>query len=351
MDNIKIFVRFNYDEPAAPIVETIELKGSFSKEKFKQDISEIIENRFRYLIIYTPKDIKQIVQILDYLNAKHKIEIDLDESNKLNNALISRINKKICYRVNTNIELRSLLNNIRYEYNISMPEEMFLKNYDELVNNQFIKTINIFNSNLDINSKLLYRCIERIGKITIDDEDYNTKEYIEILSKIENILKKIDGEEEFDKFMIIYRYLVSSINYDKESLKSKRHNAYNLKGALLEGKSVCSGYVEALVLLLNKVGIDCHKVFGNTREISEKCFPQHVWNQVKIKGKWYNCDVTWDSIQRDKNDYYEYCLISDNEFKRHYPLKNNQKIYKCDNSYDRKIIKIKSREENNEMEI
>lgn len=145
--------------------------------------------------------------------------------------------------------------------------------------------------------------------------------------------------------MIIYNYLVNSIDYEKNSL-----NRDSLKGALCDKKCVCAGYVEALSLLLSKAGIECNEVYGNTKLADSKGFPEHVWSQVKINGKWYNCDVTWDSIQRDKRDDYEFCLLSDSEFRSHYLLKKNQIVYNFEETFHRRNIKLSFKNENIDYE-
>ena len=162
---------------------------------------------------------------------------------------------------------------------------------------------------------------------------------------MEKIITRISSKNEFEKFIVIYSYLVNSIEYEKNSL-----NRDSLKGALCDKKCICAGYVEALSLLLSKAGIECNEVYGNTKLADGKGFPEHVWSQVKINGKWYNCDVTWDSMQKDKRDDYEFCLLSDSEFKRHYPLKKNQIVYSCEETFDRKIVKRALKDEIQETE-
>ena len=41
-----------------------------------------------------------------------------------------------------------------------------------------------------------------------------------------------------------------------------------------------------------------------------------VWNQVKIDGKWYNTDLTWDYIDIRYGNKLEYCLVSDEKFEK-----------------------------------
>ena len=65
-------------------------------------------------------------------------------------------------------------------------------------------------------------------------------------------------------------------------------NAHNAYGALVEGKAVCEGYAEALQCLLQRVGIQSVEVFGESRG------ENHAWNMVRIDGKYYLVDLTWN---------------------------------------------------------
>ena len=58
------------------------------------------------------------------------------------------------------------------------------------------------------------------------------------------------------------------------------------EGVFGRGLATCEGYHEAYTLLLNKVGIETRRVdsFGDA----------HVWTGVKLDGKWYNVDTTWN---------------------------------------------------------
>lgn len=61
-------------------------------------------------------------------------------------------------------------------------------------------------------------------------------------------------------------------------------------GALVKGKAFCMGYARAVSLCMNRLNIPC------AYEVTE----QHVWNRVKVNGKWYVEDATYndaDDIQ------------------------------------------------------
>ena len=104
--------------------------------------------------------------------------------------------------------------------------------------------------------------------------------------QVEAFTADLEGKSDFDKSRILYQRLVEWNSYD---MGVYHQTAY---GALIEKMSVCAGYARAYQLLLQAVGIPCLYVTGmadNGWEIGG-----HAWNIVKLDGKWYYADPTWD---------------------------------------------------------
>lgn len=334
MENIKVLIKLSYKNSNVPVIEDLNIDNDVNFNKIETIVNEVIKNGFMFMCIKMKKDTKKFIWIIDYLKSKiQRIEIDLSQSSDFDGQMLISTNN-LCYKIKSNTQLRFLFENMDFPYEISLPEDIFILNYDELIRNKNVRSVSIYDSNISLNQDLLDRCGEMIRDIEINDLSYSVSEYMKVKEVEEKIITRISSKNEFEKFMIIYNYLVNSIDYEKNSL-----NRDSLKGALCDKKCVCAGYVEALSLLLSKVGIECNEVYGNTKLADGKGFPEHVWSQVKINGKWYNCDVTWDSMQRAKRAGYEFCLLSDSEFTRHYPLKKNQIVYKCEETFDRENLK------------
>ena len=91
---------------------------------------------------------------------------------------------------------------------------------------------------------------------------------------------------------------------------------------------------------MKSTGIDCKYIYGIGRSWTDidrtHDGEAHGWNQVKIDGKWYNCDLTWDSNNIKENRPLEYCLQSDEEFILH----DTESVEKqeCSQSYDKNKI-------------
>ena len=81
------------------------------------------------------------------------------------------------------------------------------------------------------------------------------------------------------------------------------------------GESSCEGYAQAYTMLLSTAGIESYVVSGYS-----SYFLGHGWNLIKIDGKFYEADATWDDDNWDPNQEkipygtnYTYFLKSDAE--------------------------------------
>lgn len=115
-------------------------------------------------------------------------------------------------------------------------------------------------------------------------------------------------------FAEIVKKLAYDISYDYASLNADSPDSQSccrdMRGALLEGKTVCSGYADVLQQMLSCCNIESDVAIG----VINSDVPGHIWNQVKLNGKWYNVDLTGarDSIVEGKEPHH--MLLSNSEF-------------------------------------
>lgn len=179
---------------------------------------------------------------------------------------------------------------------------------------------------------------------------YNRDSYKAVREKIDEIISDISPSlSESQKFAIVYKRLGQLIEYDfnaiKDDMKSDEDlqtRVRNLYGGLIEGKAVCAGYADILWNILACVGVESRYVKGSidfergyTLRLSD---PEsgHAWNQVKLDGKWYYTDLTWDTDYiREGRFPLPYCLKSAKEFKGHerYDHEKNANVHKCEESF------------------
>ena len=128
----------------------------------------------------------------------------------------------------------------------------------------------------------------------------------EVSKKEDELLKslKISGKNDYQKIRAIYDYLTKNIKYDYS--KNKDPLVYTPYAALIKKKAVCQGIAVAAYNLMLKAGIDCRVITGSN----------HAWNIVKLEGKYYYIDATWD-LGRSSSKY-KYFLKGD-PMSKHYP--------------------------------
>ncbi len=148
------------------------------------------------------------------------------------------------------------------------------------------------------------------------------------------------GMSDFEKAKAIHDYMVINIDYDYANFCANTipSDSYTAIGALKNKYAVCAGYAKTYLLMCQLSGLECIYVTGTAGG-------PHAWNQVKIDGKWYNVDVTWDDpVSTDKafDDHkynrYSYFLISDElMYKDH---KANSSVNTCPSSLNMKAYEV-----------
>jgi transglutaminase/protease-like cytokinesis protein 3 len=108
----------------------------------------------------------------------------------------------------------------------------------------------------------------------------------------------------FQRELALHDWLANRVTYFQEAVQpgasyENYKNAYNVIGALVEGKAVCEGYSRAFQLLLYEIGIDSMLVTGKSRNNQG-----HMWNMVKLGSNWYHVDTTWDDSQDILTHFY-----------------------------------------------
>ncbi len=88
---------------------------------------------------------------------------------------------------------------------------------------------------------------------------------------------------DFEKAKAVNDYIVLNTTYSENTATSP-HNPYAI---LKEGKGVCQAYALLTYRLLKAGGMDVRYVTGYAGE-------DHAWNLVKVDGKWYHLDTTWN---------------------------------------------------------
>ncbi len=106
----------------------------------------------------------------------------------------------------------------------------------------------------------------------------------ETLKRAQAVLDELalDGLDEYQRELAIHDWLVDNVSYDAAA--DDCHDAY---GALIGGRAHCVGYTDAFYLLGTLAGLDVSYMGGFASG-------GHAWNVVRLDGRSYFVDVTWD---------------------------------------------------------
>lgn len=122
-----------------------------------------------------------------------------------------------------------------------------------------------------------------------------------IYDKAKSVLKKVlkDSMSDLEKETAIYSWIVNNVDYDwthQDRMKETPRASFTPYGGLVNRKAVCLGYATTFQLLCDLAGVECITVVGAAHTSSS----DHGWNMVRLDGKWYCVDVTWDANYREQ---------------------------------------------------
>ena len=131
-------------------------------------------------------------------------------------------------------------------------------------------------------------------------DGYDTQEEVEtdwnklVKCKNELIANMDNTGSDFEKVKYFNDWLCDNNTYNETTLVTKMR--YIITGAMIYGDTdekekypVCQSYAFALKYLCDEANIPCTVVTSST----------HMWNLVKLNGKWYIVDTTWNDNYKD----------------------------------------------------
>lgn len=137
----------------------------------------------------------------------------------------------------------------------------------------------------------------------------NAKDSLKKMEQIsDQIAKKLTQSSDYEKAKYIYDYILKNTSY---SAQTEHHE--DIRGPLLMKKALSGGYAHTFTYLANKAGLEAFTVIGH---LTDKHFEKdnvHLWNGVKIKGKYYWVDPTWGktsmkTLPEQNPDYSLFCV-------------------------------------------
>lgn len=128
--------------------------------------------------------------------------------------------------------------------------------------------------------------------------DFDKKIYDKAVEIIDNVIN--EDMSLYEKELAIHDYIVSNSEYDTANLgifHEHSQNSENPYGALINGKSICSGYAATFKMFMDMFEIPNIIVYAEDDNRDD-----HAWNLVQLDDDWYYVDVTWDDPSSDIED-------------------------------------------------
>lgn len=136
-------------------------------------------------------------------------------------------------------------------------------------------------------------------------------------ARVEKLTRPVKGQKEIDRLLYVHDFICRSVHYDK----LKKAYSHEIIGPLGQGVGVCEGIAKAFKILCDALDIWCViAICGNNPEKGIKY--RHTWNIVKLNGKYYHIDATFDNSLGNPDEIrYDYFMLPDRQlFRDHEPV-------------------------------
>ena len=140
-------------------------------------------------------------------------------------------------------------------------------------------------------------------------------------SRIKKLAKQAEKLDEKGKELFIHDFICENVHYDK----LKKEYSHEIIGALGNGVAVCEGMAKAVKALCDELNIWCIVALAEANPDKNVKY-RHAWNIVKIDGKYYHLDATFDNtLTKDVVIRHDYVNLADKQiFRDHENL-----VWKC----------------------
>lgn len=189
--------------------------------------------------------------------------------------------------------------------------------------NQIFKAITADNPFLYYFNQTLLNVKQSVVETVLIPQYFCSRDQIQTYNtRIENIVNQLmldlqlSEATETEKIRRVHDYFCENIIYDSESQTNISLNrlvaAHSIIGVFAKQRAVCEGISKAFKLVLNTADVKCIVVdgLGDSEEAGGNKNGRHAWNIVRIDGKPYHMDLTWDlaSSRQGCINYDYYCL-------------------------------------------
>ncbi len=157
------------------------------------------------------------------------------------------------------------------------------------------ENINTFNMSFSISYDFEYKVINLTVTYTLTWGE-SKSESAAVSAWCQNVVSEIITSDmsDYEKFKALHDYVVDNFAYATEELAAGNQNIYYPRYMLANGRGVCQAYTALYLKLCQTAGLTVRAVRHETKAKTKGKWENHAWNLVKLEGKWYHVDVTWD---------------------------------------------------------
>ena len=179
----------------------------------------------------------------------------------------------------------------------NMDKIIYVYSYSATYSDVMTAIDNVLNKRPDVFyvSKYVENCNISDGFVTTITPIYLfTLEEIEaaksaINASVNSLISDLDSSmTDVQKLLLLHDRMILDIAYNDDAIENDTltESDYTIYGAFVNKKGICEAYAKAFKYCADLLGIE--------NEIIPFSTMNHMWNQVKIDGEWYNVDVTYD---------------------------------------------------------
>ena len=144
----------------------------------------------------------------------------------------------------------------------------------------------------------------------------DARQEAEVDEAVETLLNTLNlwNASDYDKIKGVYDWITANITYDYDWDDEDPSNLHkhSTHAAIINRVAVCQGIASLYYRLCLELGVDCRYISGTAGQTE---LEPHGWNIVRLEGKYYHMDPTWDL---GMTNVYRYFLVSGKDFPHHY---------------------------------
>ena len=145
------------------------------------------------------------------------------------------------------------------------------------------------------------------------DEDFINKS-ADVISDYLRTFDAVKNDSDIEKELFVHDHCLDNFTYDYQF----NEHAFSILGPVVFNTGVCEGISKFVKVALNYLGVECIVVAGKgyNQLRGAGVVEPHMWNIVRINGKTYHLDVTFNLGQKGVGHQYEYFNLTDKEIKK-----------------------------------